>query len=1157
MRTSAILIASLICAASALAVNSIVEEAADGVLVVRDDSGGIAWGGWSMGVTHQNSPPYQAKKVLDMSNMPDRVWGQVREVRLSAYMMVRDYSGTANPPADGLDEAIEVVVNGNVHTYPTSAGFPVWQDNTLNTPTWHDFIIPREEIVRGPNEIIFRKAEGNGTDDYLYLGIDNIEPRGNSSVTFDGEEWTQEKLTIPGGNGEYMVRLYLLMADTSFRLTWRSGAEQPLDDPAGIALYAGSRAGRRTADGLALDAGESARIEWCPGALDRLRPAEATVRASGGTSVAWLDEAGAPIDPHDASGRATLSLAEGRGERTSGLTVTAREGGATITEIALAANRNYHPQEQPIDMAPIVAPAPPMPPAEPPSCALQAGTATLRNGLIEARFETAQDRLRLASLRHLLDGTEMVRSPEDVWLFLVEVGEQRFAGARDFELTGIEPIDGGFRADLRLDPALSAGLSVTIDDEGLRMEMELENAGDEPVDFKLAFPVLQGLAISDDPGDDYYFFPWGGGIIADRPALLRGGYGDHQVLYQAMDLYAPAKGIGLFLRIDDPDGWHKNLALQKALPGGGAEKPTTLIAQVRPEYQWTNPSLADVPGIGMSAEYLRRTRGPGESFAPEPAVLAAHPGDWHVAMERYAQWAHEVWEWRPWPSRLKSCHNMLAAGWGTGYLFRDGAYRTDIIKPRTDCIELMSWWDWSETGPFSTPMDRLDEVMTEAERERWKGYFVEDPVTGKLMWNNAPSDYRGSYNERFGGLPAFREAIETYRELGADLVTLYTDPFRLHDDCETGRAHGEEWGVVGVDGEKTRNYLVWNPCHDLPEVREWVATEMERVMRETGADGIRLDEYGHRGWACYDGTHDHTYAEPGITQWQKAVAEATRMVHEAMDEVRPDLVLTTEHPGYDYLMKHLEGCITYDLTVLGLPTMRPLQCNAQRFYFPECKAYELDHRGADPRDRRKFWNAVESFGRYYPLPFYIALSENEDVYQSGDAYPLLVTPGNARYVYVNEFTGAGKTIWHLYNATGHTFEGECLAVEVGEGEHLFDLLACREIEPLEREDGLAGVLLYLEREDVAAIVRLRDRLDVTRAGNALRVQADLPGGDCRLVVTSPDGEELLALAGMPNATFDLAQLPEGAQPACVKLLRNGQLVDVAEIPRNEDGAMMP
>ncbi len=1150
MRTTAILLTLLLTAASALAVPSIVEETADGVYVVRDDTG-RSWGGWSMGVAHMNSADYRAKKILDLSNVPEDVWERTREVRLSAYIMVRDYSANQNPPADGLDEAFEVIVNGNVHTWPTDAGFPTWQGGRPNEPSWHDFSLPKDQFVRGPNEIIFHKAEDDENDDYLYLGIDNIEPRGNSSVTFEGEEWTQEKLTIPGGNGEYMVRLYLITRDTDLHVTWRPGAEESLDDPAGIVLYAGSRDGETTDAGLALQAGQTARVEWRPGALDRLNPAEAAITADGATTVAWLDEAGEPIDQQAATDPVTLTLAEGRSERTSGVVVTGGKGGATLSEIALNANMTYHPQEEPIDMAPVVAEPPPLPESQPASCQIAGDAAVLSNGTIEARFDTGGERLTLTSLVHGMADTEMARSPEGASLFLVEVGEDRYAGSRDFRLEGVTETDGGFIADLRLDePALQATLTVTINDEGLRMAMELANAGEEPADFKLAFPVLQGLAISDDPADDYYFFPWGGGIIADRPALLRGGYGDHQVLYQVMDLYAPAKGAGLSLRIEDPDGWHKNLALQKTVEGRTVEHPTSLIAKVRDEFQWTEASLDETEGIGMSAEYLRRTREPGESFAPEPAVLGAHGGDWHVAMQRYADWAHEVWDFRPYPSRLHDCRNMIAAGWGQSYLYRDGKYRTDIIKPRTDVIELMSWWDWSDEGPFGTPIDRLDEIMTEAEIERWSTYMVEDPVTGQKMWNNAPSDYRG-YNERFGGLPAFREAIETYRNLGADLVTLYTDPFRLHQDCETGRAHGEEWGVVGVDGEKTRNYLVWNPCHDLPEVREWVATEMGRVMRETGADGIRLDEYGHRGWACYDETHDHTYAEWGITQWQKAVTETTRMVHEAMDEVRPDLVLTTEHPGYDYMMQHLEGCITYDMTVLGLPAMRPVPCNIQRFYFRECKPYELDHRGADPQDRKKFWNAVESFGRYYPPNYYTVLSESEDTYWLGESYPLLVTPGNAQYVYVNRFSDAQKTIWHLYNATGHTFESECLAVELDEGEHLFDLLGCREIEPIEREDGLAGVSLHLERDGVASIVRLQDRLNVARSGNALRISADLPDGDCRLVVASAEGEELLALNAIPNATFDLTQIEGEAQPACVKLLQDGQLVDAAEIPQDK------
>ena len=80
------------------------------------------------------------------------------------------------------------------------------------------------------------------------------------------------------------------------------------------------------------------------------------------------------------------------------------------------------------------------------------------------------------------------------------------------------------------------------------------------------------------------------------------------------------------------------------------------------------------------------------------------------------------------------------------------------------------------------------------------------------------------------------------------------------------------------------DYEVWNPCHGLAEVREWVATTMGRVMRNR-ADGIRLD-----GTVTAAGPattkHSHTFQEPGITQWRN-VAEATRMIRQEMDESIP------------------------------------------------------------------------------------------------------------------------------------------------------------------------------------------------------------------------------------------------------------------------------
>ncbi|MCX7598835.1 MAG: hypothetical protein N2512_08225, partial [Armatimonadetes bacterium] len=183
----AVILMTLFLPRACWAVPSLFEPVMDGVYVVRDDDGRWA-ANWSKDVTHQSAAGYEAKKVLDLSDMPQDLWAQVREVRLAAFFNVRDYSWHDRPPADGLDEAFEVVVNGNVHTYPTNCGAPVFDEKRPRLD-WYEFDLPKNEFRRGPNEIIFRKAPDVQNDDYLYLGIDLTARRGNSAVTFDGREW--------------------------------------------------------------------------------------------------------------------------------------------------------------------------------------------------------------------------------------------------------------------------------------------------------------------------------------------------------------------------------------------------------------------------------------------------------------------------------------------------------------------------------------------------------------------------------------------------------------------------------------------------------------------------------------------------------------------------------------------------------------------------------------------------------------------------------------------------------------------------------------------------------------------------------------------------------------------------------------------------------
>jgi len=354
-----------------------------------------------------------------------------------------------------------------------------------------------------------------------------------------------------------------------------------------------------------------------------------------------------------------------------------------------------------------------------PACHIKPGRIILENSILRCEFATGKT-LRLIAFQNNLADVQMLRHPERCALFLIEVGGKRHAGSKDFDLEGIEPrpAENGFVASLRCAPlGLRASLRFHVHD-ALESGLELFNESKDPVDLKVAFPHLSGLGISEAPKDDYYYFPWGGGIISDSPAILRRGYGDHEALYQMVDIFSPSRGAGLSARCLDEDGRHKIISLRKYVPGQRETDGDKCGLRTGNEYKWTN-SLDAVEGTSIAFEYLRRTRAPGQSLKLKDVSLAPHAGDWHIAMRRYADWCHRVWHFRPFPSRLDRVANMIAAGWGKSVLFRNGAYRTDFMRPMTDCTELMSWWDWSPLGPWSTPFERLHEVLDPATIKRW------------------------------------------------------------------------------------------------------------------------------------------------------------------------------------------------------------------------------------------------------------------------------------------------------------------------------------------------------------------------------------------------------------------------------------------------------
>ncbi|MDX9982434.1 MAG: hypothetical protein RBU25_20605, partial [Lentisphaeria bacterium] len=145
-----------------------------GVHVLHNENG--AWGGWSMGVSHQNSPDYQSQKLLDLTRLPAEVRAHAEEVRLRLYFGIQDYSwNTGDRVHNGLNEAFEIVVNDQPMRFQTSD--PRFLAKAAQTDRleagWTDIDLPRELLAEDTLRVVIRKVAGDTKDDYIYPGIDN------------------------------------------------------------------------------------------------------------------------------------------------------------------------------------------------------------------------------------------------------------------------------------------------------------------------------------------------------------------------------------------------------------------------------------------------------------------------------------------------------------------------------------------------------------------------------------------------------------------------------------------------------------------------------------------------------------------------------------------------------------------------------------------------------------------------------------------------------------------------------------------------------------------------------------------------------------------------------------------------------------------------
>ena len=1070
-----------------------VESPRPGVLELANDNN--SWSGLNpFDVLPCNGSACIAAKVFPLKKLPAGSLEKADKVYLKLHIGVFDYSTVINKEApNGLTEKFrirfdggkEIVLNTADPRLPARSATSNRLNDWVEIPIDKSLLLNREKI-----SVTITKVDDG--DDFIYPSVDRSVGNTASSVSRDGgKTWSRDWNRAQHQHcGEFMMRLKLSSVGEQGTAEWTAG-DGIVGDSEKLFAYAA-------------DEGECFRLElrkhW-----DKSQPLVLEFSADPDTIFSAVDEKGNSVDFIRSGNK--LSFKTGLP-----FAVECRNGRVQSVKASFTPAREW-PIDRP-DMTPEVSAPAGKRSSIVPTCRINGPAAILENEAIRAEFQLAPA-LALKSLFCAEVNKNILKAADETRIFRIHA-DGRTYDARDGKVTSVKPLSNGFQAVVLLEePKLECTVSVIAERDELRFKLDVVNCGNSVADFALAFPHLDGITLSAKPENDFYLFPFGGGIIGGENCHFRSAYGQNDAWWQMVDLFSRTSGGGVYLRSDDPEASYKFLNLRK---GKGVKHPDlyrlctgTTPGFFESEHHWPH-ALSEGDYAGMAIDYAERPYAPGVKVALPDGVIGTHAGSWKPAMKRYADWAAGVWSRAPFPGKLTGQWNYRA-GRGLGSpLWKDGKYDTSYQgkhhKRPADIWELCSWWTLSKSLYWKLPFEEIGRFA----KDPWveKVLVWRDPATGEKVLSYALGDYDG-YNPQWGGLPAFRQHIRDLKNAG-QVALLYYDAV-LMDASAKNVKMVPEFAVINHQYKCAPAHDVANPtappgivakyhqyamCVNAEKFADYTINDVVRVVEETGADGVRLDEFGGGGHLCYSTMHKHIFSNEG---WGNPVLQAVacilRGIREKLGQSGKEVLLLTEFPGHDMLVSALDGALCYD-GISRRSFARPAQINLLRFYFRNCKLFEIvedagDHKPA-PWDLW-LWNAVGVYNSgEYPDHIRALLLDNNDAFDYGELEPLVDTVCGG--VYANRFTSGRKRIWTLFNAAGHTVNQPLLKPEHDGDVHYVELTTGRE---LALRDGMLSCLM---RPQSAIAIGEYPRYISMKDGK-LQVK-NMPAG-AKLIATDADG----------------------------------------------------
>ena len=407
------------------------------------------------------------------------------------------------------------------------------------------------------------------------------------------------------------------------------------------------------------------------------------------------------------------------------------------------------------------------------------------------------------------------------------------------------------------------GVALPGDSCASEWRLSVTNVGPEPRNVMVDFPWLDGVRLGPPGSRNMQTVLNQAGYVADAWSHGGGVYGNGgQWSMQWHALFDPASRSALGLLVQDPHVRNKRLALPE---------PSIAVRYFPPQ-----------------------TLQPGETLDLPPVKLLVYEGDWRPTARAYAGWYSQA------------LHPVKPPQWVVECDMCEGRHflkRTPGAQPDYGGRCFLDSFRDLPAAHLRIPFDNLEYAF-------WsRGSMLYGPHT----------DGDNVIREDLGGPEAMRDGIAGVHRLGLH-ATLYVEGYIVHVKSDLAReGKAQRWSVMHRDGSIDGPYTQQGFYHMCPGCTGWqdhLASVVSRVLRETGADGVRLDSLGFYFLPCYNPEHHHP-SPFGYNQWVSALLAKVRRAALA---VNPRALLTTEAP-VDFYGQWFNGALT-QVYPRDLPPMR-------------------------------------------------------------------------------------------------------------------------------------------------------------------------------------------------------------------------------------------